>query len=259
LSEALELLSRPNTVPLAGGTKLLAKGTSAEVVDLQSLGLNQIGWDGDRMQAGAMVTLSQLATVVESKAETAGPAMILVPAIRLAGPNTYRNAATLGGVVASRLADSELLAALLVLNAELLLQDQDVLNMSLADYLQKDEIPTSLVIGIGFKWGKGVGHSQRVARTPADDPIVSITGWKPIDGNVRLAATGISDRPMRLSGAEHCLKNDSSEAAVLEAAAFSKNASTHSGDFRGDANYRAEMASVLTRRVARATLGLGSV
>lgn len=258
LTETVELLSKPNRVPLAGGTKLLAAGTTAEVVDLQSLGLNQIRWDGNRMQVGATTTLTELAEALKAKQDLDSPAVIVGKAVRLAGPNTYRNAATLGGIIASRLQDSELLAALLVLDADLVIHGRDVMSMGLGDYLSATERPVGLIGEIGFDWQAGVGHSRRVARTPADNPIVSITGWKGMDGELRLAATGISARPSRLSGAEHCLQNDSSTAALDEAAVFAKRSSTHPGDFRGDAEYRADMAAVLTRRVARAVLGLSA-
>jgi CO/xanthine dehydrogenase FAD-binding subunit len=36
---------------------------------------------------------------------------------------------------------------------------------------------------------------------------------------------------------------------MAAAAAAAKAANAHPGDFRGDANYRAEMAAVLTKRV----------
>ncbi|GJM42043.1 MAG: hypothetical protein DHS20C20_23250 [Ardenticatenaceae bacterium] len=82
-----------------------------------------------------------------------------------------------------------------------------------------------------------------MARTPADYPIVSITGWQQSDGFVRLAATGLGKRPFRLTNAEQATQT-SIEAAASAAAA----ANSHPGDFRGDTTYRAEMAAVLTRR-----------
>ncbi|HQF70114.1 MAG TPA: xanthine dehydrogenase family protein subunit M, partial [Promineifilum sp.] len=89
---------------------------------------------------------------------------------------------------------------------------------------------------------------ERVARTPADAPIVSVTLWRPDGGAVRLAATGISPRPMRLRAAEAALGDGTAE-AVAAAAEAARAAALHPGDFRGDAAYRAEMAAVLTRRV----------
>ena len=258
LAEALKLLAQPNTVPLAGGTKLLAAGTSAEVVDLQSLGLNQIRWDGDRMRVGATTTLADLAEALEAKKDADGPAQLVGEAVRKAGPNTYRNAATLGGTIAGRLADSEMLAALLVLDADLVLHGQQVMSISLGDYLNATERPQGLISEIACDWHPGVGHSARVARTPADYPIVSVTCWMKKAAPLRLAATGLSNYAIRLGKAEQRLENDNSAAAVDDAAVLAKQASTHTGDFRGDADYRADMAAVLTRRAVKAVLGLSA-
>ena len=61
IDEALTLLRQPNTVPLAGGTALLATeaGIDAAVVDLQDAGLNSLTWadDGRVLRLGAMVRL----------------------------------------------------------------------------------------------------------------------------------------------------------------------------------------------------------
>ena len=95
----------------------------------------------------------------------------------------------------------------------------------------------------------GRGTAERVARTPADYPIVSVTLWQPHDGAPRLAATGIAARPLRLTAAEAALRSGRDEVAIAAAAEAARAATTHPGDFRGDAAYRAEMAAVLTRRV----------
>ena len=61
LSEALTLLSQPNTFPLGGGTLLShPQSDSVEVVDLQALGLNSLKKSGNNLEIGATVTLQQL-------------------------------------------------------------------------------------------------------------------------------------------------------------------------------------------------------
>lgn len=239
LDEALHLLTQPDAFPLAGGTKLLAGDVAGAVVDLQAVGLDQFDWADGSLRIGATATLANLAAALAEK--EAGPADLLQQAIHHAGPNTYRNAATIGGTIASRLPDSELLATLLVLDAKIELAVGE--SMSLVDYLAAEERPSSLITAITFPWTAGQGRSERVARTPADYPIVSITLWRPTDGTARLAATGLGERPFRLTNAEATL--DDSEAAASAA----KAANQHPGDFRGDATYRSEMAAVLTTRV----------
>ncbi len=241
LDDALRLLTQPDTQPLAGGTKLLAGDVESAVVDLQAVGLNQIDWANGVLHVGATATLTNLATALAERKD--GLADLLGQAIHYAGPNTYRNAATLGGTIASRLPDSELLAALLVLDTQLQLAYGET--MSLADYLALEERPSTLITAITIPWTAGQGRSERVARTPADYPIVSITLWRPVEGSARLAATGLGERPFRLTAAEANLDN------IEAAAAAAKAANQHPGDFRGDAAYRAQMAAVLIKRVCK--------
>ena len=245
LEEALRLLAQPDTVPLAGGTKLLAGDVAGAVVDLQNLGLGRITLDSAELRVGATATL---ATLADSLPE-GGPAELLRPLIHQAGPNTVRNAATLGGTIASRRPDSELLAGLLTLNAVLTFDGSSVPSMSLADYLAAAERPSRLITAITILWQPGQGRSERVARTPADYPIVSVTLWQPQGGSPRLAATGIGGRPFRLHAAEAHLKKGVNDKTIQAAAQAAQSACRHPGDFRGSAAYRAEMTAVLTKRV----------
>ena len=248
LPEALRLLKQADTVPLAGGTKLIAAAITDAVVDLQDLGLNEVLSEGEWFIVGATVTLAALSVICEQEPDDS-PASLLRQTIHQAGPNTYRNAATLGGSIASRLADSELLAALLVLDATLTLNTPDTAEMSLADYLGAEERPFGLITAINIPWQAGQFASERVARTPADYPIVSITLWQPDGASPRLAATGIAPLPERLAASEKALAGGIDDVSLETAVAAAKAQCSHPGDFRGDASYRADMAAVLTRRV----------
>jgi CO/xanthine dehydrogenase FAD-binding subunit len=89
-----------------------------------------------------------------------------------------------------------------------------------------------LVTAVAFQTG-GRGAAERVARTPADDPIVAAVARVGDDGEVRLALCGVGNRPVLL---------------------FPSDLDTLAppGDFRGSAAYRREMAALLTRRVLAA-------
>jgi carbon-monoxide dehydrogenase medium subunit len=251
LEEALQLLAKPGSAPLAGGTKLLASeaglpGTA--VIDLQALGLGQATLvsanDTQILAVGATLTLTKLSQFLQAELPDNPAAALLQTAVQQAGPNTYRNAATLGGSIASRLPDSELLTALLVLEATVTLQSPSSQNtVSLTDYLADGERPSGLITTVTIPLPGGRSASHRVARTPADYPIVSVTGWRLANGAVRLAATGLGERPFRLSQAEQAVQT-----GIDEASHAASSANTHPGDFRGSASYRADMAAVLTRR-----------
>ncbi len=257
LDETLKLLADPNTIPLAGGTKLLAGDVESAVVDLQDVGLDRFEKENGYLKIGSMVRLSDAVTGVDGKlftnrAETQlDQDGLFQRVLLLAGPNTYRNAATFGGTIASRLADSELLAILLVFGAEITLFSPAEGHISLANYLSPQGKADGLITEITMPWGVGYGSSHRVARTPADSPIVSITAWLPKDGTVRLAATGLREIPYRLESSERRLAAGIGESATELAAAEAKSSTRHPGDFRGDSAYRADMAAVLTKRALR--------
>jgi len=254
LDDALQMMQDHDVKPLAGGAHLLAEDVSCETMDIQKLGLGQVALQDEQLQIGSTTKLANLA---EFLADHEHPiANFLQKAIHQAGPNTYRHAATVGGVIARRLPDSELLAALLVLDTNLMIYTpQETASaptrgqaVSLTNYLANNKRPFGLITQIQLPWAAGTGSSHRVARTPADYPIVSITGWKSESGGVKLAATGLSKRPLRLTSSETKLSNGLTEPNIQSAATAAQASNQHAGDFRGDAIYRANMAAILTRR-----------
>ena len=228
LAQAIQLLAQPDAAPLGGGTRLLAGDVSATtIVDLQDLNLNQIDLQKYTLNIGATATLTR----IESSTEISGAATsLLQQAIHMAGPNTFRNAATLGGIIASRESTSTLTALLLLFDTHLVMVGEKAPpDMSLADYLAPDDRPPGLITEIKIRWDEGQGAIAHVGRTPADLPIVSVVGWQPPDGEIRFAATGIAARP--------CLVDSIDDAF------------DHPGDFLGSAEYRREMAAILKERV----------
>ncbi|KAA3662840.1 MAG: hypothetical protein DWQ04_12385 [Chloroflexi bacterium] len=247
LEEALELLNKPDTKPIGGGAHLLSTDVSCAVIDLQDLGLNQIEQQNDALVVGGTTRLAELAAYLAD--QDGGAAELLADVIHKAGPNTYRNAATVAGTLARRLPDSEWLSTLLAFNATVTLHNPNEITLSVADYLAEAERPFGIITHLTIPMPAGQGSTHRVARTPADYPIVSVTGWQPEGGAVALAVTGLGKRPFRLLDAETAVTNQINADTISAAANTAKSANQHPGDFRGDAAYRAEMASTLTRRV----------
>lgn len=253
LEEALKLLHRRQTsVPLAGGTDLIPAGAPdvKAVVDLQALGLDHISVEGFRVHIGAMATLQHILT-----AEGAGE--LLAESALLEGPLTYRNAATLGGTIASRDALSHLLIALLVLDTEVHLRLPDPATVSLDRILDAPRkfLDGGLITGVTALSGAGAPGTAlaRVARTPRDEPIVAaavrLTREDELCGGACIALAGVADRPIRMYQAEDRLKGQHWSEEALDAAVTTVRATSHPySDYRGSHEYRAEMAAVLTRR-----------
>lgn len=236
VAAALALLGRPGmtSVALAGGTQVTPQLVDSDyaldmavdaVVDLQAVGLTGVERHGERLTLGAMVRLQTLVETAEA------PALVREMA-RLEGPNTLRQMGTIGGLVASGNPESECLAALLLFDAEVQIQGRSgETRMTLADFWAQGSaaLDGGLVTAVTIAT-TGQTASDRVARTPADTPIVAALARRTDDGNLRLALCGVAATP-RLVTPE--------EVATLNPA----------GDFRGSSAYRRQMALVLSRRV----------
>ena len=231
IEETLQLLSRPgvNTVIVGGGTYIVAHMPELvdEVVDLQALNLNNINYTGQGLTLGSMVTLQ---TLVE---EEQAPAF-LREAARREGPNTLRQTATIGGLIAGFDKESELLAAFLVCDAQVAVHTKSGLkHLALPHFLR--DIPSALAGGIITSVSLstlGKTASERVARTPADRPIVAAVARRGPDDKTRLALCGVANTPVLVDWERDI-----------------KAAITPPHDFRGSAEYRRQMAATLAKRV----------
>ena len=231
VDKVLQLLSRPgvNTAIVGGGTYITTCMPEMvdEVVDLQATGLAEMTYTGQGLILGAMVRLQ---TIVE---DGRAPALLRQAAHR-EGPNTLRNAATVGGLVSSPTRESELLAALLVYDAEVQVQSAHGVKktFSLENFLL--DVPSALNGGVVTAVSLniiGKTASDRVARTPADKPIVAALARLGNDGKVRLALCGVNNVPVLVDP-------DNVKAAI-----------NPPNDFRGSREYRRQMASTLAQRV----------
>ena len=223
VTEALQLLQRPSTTPLAGGTQLIARLTElVEVVDLQAVGLDQIEVEADTITLGAMVRLQ--AVVAHGEV----PELVRQMGLR-EGPNTFRHMGTVGGVVATADPESELYAALLVYEAMVTVQTSTgEARVPLAELeLGGRELITAVALQ-----RQGQTASDRVARTPADKPIVAVVGRR-VGEDVMLAACGVAERPVLIKA---------NEIDQLMPPA----------DFRGSSDYRREVTKILMNRILQA-------
>ena len=230
VAEALQLLNRPatRTVLLAGGTALVGHLPEdvTDVVDLQAACSRQVRHAPDgQMTIDALVTLQTLVTDQEA------PDILRRMAHR-AGPNTLRNSGTLGGVVARAESASELLAALLALEATVTVETlEQSRTLPLTAFLSDvaGALNGGIITEVALQKPAFAAHA-RVARTPRDQPIVAAIAAQSAAGEVRLALCGVAE-------------------TVLLANPDALDTLAPPADFRGSSAYRKEMAAVLTRRV----------
>lgn len=136
IDDALLLLARLDvrTVPLAGGTSLLASHDDSieAVVDLRDLELATISEDARSMHIGAMVTLQQLAQHPLFRTVASG---IVSSAARCSSPSyAIRNSATIGGTLAlGASSHADILTVLAALGAQAVVRSGSRTEVSLSN------------------------------------------------------------------------------------------------------------------------------
>ena len=260
LKTALALLQRPDmhAVPLAGGSWLvphlrtdvdLPGSLAAEVdavVDLADLGLNTVRLEGSPgsgwLHLGATTLLTDL---VDGEACQTIAGGFLAEAAQREGPVNLRNAATVAGSVLAGESASELLLALLALDAQVIVIDDSdsERTVPLAELLadRPGMLGRGLITELRVPWPNDSvrGGLSRVARTPADHPIVAAAAV--VDGNsARVAIGGVLFLPvlLRLSSVDD----------LVQAVATALSGQDKVSDFRGSVEYRQAMAPIIAHR-----------
>ena len=228
LEEAFACLGSRDATLIGGGTKVNSGGgfDPTVIVDLQALGLGGIEAAAEGfLDIGATATLQQVSDDIRVPE-------IVREAARREQPSTLRRMATVGGCVATGDPESELLATLLVHDAVVNVADPagwsrvELRALLAALPLRAGRILTAVTIET-----TGTSSVARVGRTPADRPIVSAAARRTLDGERRLALTGVAATPVLVT---------------------SVHALDPPGDFRGSPGYRRQLAATLSARALEA-------
>ena len=271
LDEALALLARGDGSAkiLAGGqsllplmrlrlaspAKLIDIGRIVELRSIRDLGAGSTG-------IGALVTYRQ---VLDSALATHNHP-ILAEAIPMIGDVQVRNRGTLAGSIAHADPASDLPAILLALDATLVIRSgagERVVGIdgffqgAFSTDLAEDEILTEIRLPA---IPAGAGMAYRAIEQPASG--YSMVGVAAVVGrgggtlnHARIGITGASDRAFRAAAVEAALiGSDGGSAAIAAAAAHATDGQDVSSDFNANAEYRAAMAEVHTRRAIEAAL-----
>lgn len=260
LDEALRLAREPDTALMAGGTSLLAEKCRdvRAVIDLSALELAFIETRGGDLVIGATTTLT---SIVDSELPRGMADGIVSQAAQQTHANILRNQASAVGTILSE-PDGIFSVALSALDARLTittLKDSRVENadISLADFFAQraTRLPHSIVTEIIIPASARSRRAQieTVARTPRDKAIVSVCAALEMESGVMrggaIALGGVAETAWRARDAEREILNHGLTDDVIQRAAMAATSGLNPrGDFRGSAEYRTEMARVLTAR-----------
>ncbi len=254
LEQAIELLQRPGTAAMAGGTALISgrRRDVHAVVDLSGLGLAYIRENNGGIAIGAMTALTDLDESPILRALADG---VLAQAAHCSAASILRNQVTVAGTLITE-PDTVLAAALLALDAQVTIVGKETRTVALGDFLaaRQQLLPGALLTQVMLPLANPRGALETVSRTPSDKPIISVcTAAKVENGvarDVRIALGGVAETAVRASAAEAAVEGQALTDVAIEKAMGAFNASGLSprGDFRGSVEYRREMARVLVRR-----------
>ena len=240
---------------LAGGHSLLPmmKVRLAQptlLIDIARLSeLSGIRVEGDEVVIGATTRHAEVAESPLLKAE----APILAYAAGQVGDPQIRHRGTIGGSLAHADPSADLPMTLLALGGSVQITGPAGLRVVGADdffvgpfesALGPDELLTEVRVprGAGVRWGY-----QKFVRRANDWAIVGVAAY---DGRVALASMG--GTPLRAHATEEALK---SGASIEEAATLAAEGTSPGQDFHADADYRAHLARVLTKRALQGQTG----
>jgi aerobic carbon-monoxide dehydrogenase medium subunit len=255
VEEALKLLRRTSlkTVPLAGGTSLVPEAASdvQAVVDLSALGLSFIKTTAvsENLRGLEIGATTKLQTLVDHEAVRPYADGVFVKAILDSVSRNMREAASLAGSIVAAPGNSPLFTALLALEACLIVRG--------ARGTREEEValpywtpqPRALILRITLPALPANTHAayEKVARTPADQPIVCVAARATIAGDqlrdIRLALGGVADKPIVLTRPA---------GSIEELAQLAVSTVTPADDYFATADYRREMIGVLTQRTLHA-------
>jgi carbon-monoxide dehydrogenase medium subunit len=262
-ADALTVLAErgDDTSLLAGGQSLvplmnMRLARPEVLIDLN--GIPELdSWDlaGDRLRVGALVRAAELERAPEVRAEL--PA--LAEAIGHIGHPQIRNRTTIGGNVAHADPSSELPGMLAALEGSVeLTSARGSRTLPWSEFFvsvfmtarEPDEMVTAVTFPVLRGWD--VRFSE-MARRHGDFPIVALTVAVRAEDHVltglRVAATGVSDRPVRLTEVEQAAAGHRLEPAlVADLVALARDGIDPQPDGAGSAEYRKHLLGTLLER-----------
>ncbi len=260
----------PKTVVLGGGTWLNGEGALGNlrdveaVVDVAALGLTQIEAVTlpnipATLRIGAAVTHQALVEHALTGLKSTSPLRVIGETAEAMSGLNIRNRATIAGAICTADSASPLVAALLALEAEVILSDRELKQRSVAlpaflSYSQRVLADGLLIteIRLPIPADDVKTYFEKVSRTPKDYPAVCVVAKTAIrDGitlGVRIALGGVEAKPVRLNALEFALEQKPLAEFLDAELSAAIGALNPPSDYLGSSEYRKEMARVLVRR-----------
>jgi len=263
--DAVRMISQePGSVLIAGGTELIVSKkyskSMTNLVDITKTGLSYIKKEKKSIKIGSTSTISEIQhnPLIMDLANS-----ILSKAAKKFVSVQIRNVATIGGNIASGWPSSDLMPALMVLNAKFhalgkdkkeFLADSFVISKG-KTILGSNELLTEIEIPVPLPEQKIGFAFSKFGRTEMDIAVVNGACAVEIDEksqvkSVRLALGSVSDKVIRCSEVETALIGKVLNAETIKTACENVSKSIDpKSDVRASAKYRGTVAKVLSARL----------
>lgn len=261
LEDALSALAEAgdDAKVLGGGQSLLPVlrlrlNAPEKIVDLSRIdSLRGISDGGDAIVIGAMTTHDEVA---RSELVREHAAVLAEAASTVADPQ-IRHRGTLGGALVHADPAGDLGAPVLALDAELVVVGAGgERRIPAGEFFQglfetavgEGELLTAIRIPKHTGWGGAYEKFVRVSHQWSIVAVAAVTR----DGEAKVALTNMGSTPLRASAVESAIADG---ASVKDAAAKAAEGTNPPSDLNGDSDYRAHLATVLTRRALARAMG----
>ncbi len=210
IKEATDLITKEKVLFHAGGTALLPRNLDKinGFINLSDLPLHYFKKENDTVEFGSMNTYANIVSkIYEIDSEN-----ILLKSLQTSADTPLRNRITIGGSIAFAPPWSDIIGALIVLDAKILLSGENNGDFPIEKFLQNPKLKqNSLVTGIKFNLSNWKSFSYRNIRTKKDMPAFHIVAMLKIENEIiqdsKIIITGTVNRFDKIIEVENYLKN----------------------------------------------------
>ena len=242
LSEAYELLQQDEHNVIIGGGAWL-KLTNKEVntiIDLHSIGLQEIVDMNDRVEIGAMTTLREIETSEVIQQYYDG---IFCQAVKGIMGMNIRNLATIGGSIMGKYSFSDVFTPLLAMDVSLVFFKTGTI--TLEKYLETKKMDKDILVKIILHKKDGRGYFHTMKKTHLDFAVINVAVTK--SDKVKIVVGARPSIAVRATQAEEFINNNEiNEASILAAAKLAKDEIKTGKNARASQEYRKELIEVLS-------------
>lgn len=258
IREATDLISKEKVIPHASGTNLLLRNLKKinGFVNLSNLPLHYTKKEDNEIEFGSMLTYNEII----SELKKIDKENILVKSLINSADTPLRNRITIGGSIALAPPWSDIIGALLILDAKIILAGKNKGEFLIEEFLNTPKLKQkSLITGIKFKLSKWKTFSYRNIRTKKDMPAFHIVEMLKIDKHkiqdCKIIVTGTVNRYDQIIKVENYLKNK-----TINSIDFSKIEQLVNVKFSGkrftDPEYSSKLAGIEVSRGIKKLVGI---